>query len=147
MVALHVFSFGLTSGICQIIAGIKWLDIHPQAQMIEQPGVLVGAVTEHLKVATDEEGSCRRARKDGRCVESDFVFTLAEQARPAVDGDARVQARVVKAGHVEIVGETGEPPVKLIQVLQDEGVLAVPPAAAAQAWAEQVRELYASPPN
>ena len=142
--ALHVLTFGLTSGICQLIAGIKWLDIHPRARMIRLPGQLVPAVTEHLKIMTDEAGACQR-RPDGSCGKPDFVFSLEEQNQKVVDSDPRMASRTVKAGHVEIVGETGEAPVKLIKLLQDDGVLATPPAGQEQAFADMVKRLYDEP--
>lgn len=142
--ALHVVSFGLTSGICQLIAGIKWLDIHPRARMIRLPGQLVPTVTQHLKIVTDEAGACLRG-PDGKCNKSDFVFTVEEQNQQVVDADPRMAGRKVAAGHVEIVGETGEAPVKLIKLLQDDGVLATPPAGQEQAFADLVKRLYDEP--
>ena len=75
-----------------------------------------------LKVVTDEGGSCRRM-SNGACVESDAIFSLAEQRNPAVDSDPLVNIVAVKAGHVEIVGNNRIGPAKLIAVLQEHGVI------------------------
>ena len=60
---------------------------------------------------------------DGRCVEDDLTFTLDEQRNPTVDRDRAATIVEVKAGHVEIVGDSEVAPVKLIAVLQQNGIL------------------------
>jgi hypothetical protein len=81
-------------------------------------------VEEALKVVTDERGSCRRARADGSCAESDAVFTVDEQRNARVDGDPRLRPSEVRAGHAEIVGDGTRVPEKLLGVLEGWGVLA-----------------------
>lgn len=138
----YVVSFGITVGACQIITGAKWREIFPGAGFIRTPGALVPTVAEHVKVDTDEAGSCRRTKASGECAESDFVFGLEEQYQEGVDKDARALPLVVKAGHVEIVGETGEPPVKLIALLRERGILATPPLEQQAAFAALLEDLY-----
>ena len=59
---------------------------------------------------------------EGKCVESDAIFSLDEQDAPQVMG-RRTTRHTVRAGHVEIVGEQGLPPHKLITILQEHNVL------------------------
>jgi len=61
-------------------------------------------------------------------VESDDVFSLAEQHNAIVESDARARRVEVHAGHVEIVGDQRAAPAKLIEILQEQG--AIPPTAA-----------------
>lgn len=121
LMALHVLSFGITVGICQAIAGRKWTEIYPGSPFIDEPGQLGSSVNSHLMVITDEQGACLRV-KDGKCAETDFVFSLEEQEAAQVM-DSRTTSHRVRAGHVEIVGEQGLPPHKLIGLLQHHGVL------------------------
>lgn len=115
-------SLGLVGQICQIVTGDKWSEITATSPFIAKPGPLDPRVKDFLKVMTDEGGSCRRMR-NGACVESDAIFSLAEQRNPAVDNDPLVNIVTVKAGHVEIVGSNRIGPVKLIAVLQEHGVI------------------------
>jgi hypothetical protein len=138
----YVLSFGLTPGICQIIAGAKWREIFPGSGFIRNPGTLVEGVVDHVKVDTDEEGACSRVKPSGRCAQSDFVFSLPEQLLGGVDEDKRVDNNVIKSGHVEIVGESGQAPVKLIAVLQEHGILAPVPPGQEQAFAALLEDLY-----
>ena len=120
---LHVLSLGVTVVICQVIAGDNWHEIFPGSDFMVHPGTLVSSVAEHVEVVTDERGACRRQSTDGACAESDFVFALQEQTNSAVDSDPRVVHAQVQAGHVEIVGEQGTPPAKLLEVLQSQRIL------------------------
>jgi hypothetical protein len=82
-----------------------------------------------LKIVTDERGTCRRRAPSGRCVESDFVFSRAEQYHPRVDGHPGLHNVEVKAGHVEIVGEAGVVPEKLLHILQRRRLMPTTPVA------------------
>ncbi len=121
---LHVLTLGITVGVCQGIAGAKWQEIYPNSEFMRHPGTLLPEVEAHVKVVTDERGACRRYGSDGRCAESDAVFTLDEQYAAAVDQDGRTANVEVKAGHIEIVGERGTPPTKLLEVLEARQILA-----------------------
>ncbi|MEO5660505.1 MAG: alpha/beta hydrolase [Polaromonas sp.] len=118
----RVLTFGLIGPICKIVTGDKWSEITYNSPFILQPGALHGQVDDYLKVVTDENGSCRRS-KDGVCLESDEIFSLQEQRNAAVDSDPLVKIAQVKAGHVEIVGDKRVAPVKLIAILQQNGVI------------------------
>lgn len=115
-------SLGVVGQICQLVTGDKWSEITYSSPFILQPGPLDPRVKDFLKVVTDEDGSCRRM-DNGKCVESDAIFSLAEQRNPVVDSDPLVNIVAVKAGHVEIVGNNRVGPVKLIDVLQEHGVI------------------------
>lgn len=122
IVPLHIFTFGITVGVCQIIAGRKWTEIHNRAPFVLTPPVLAPAVKRHLAVLTDETQACRKRGANNRCLEQDYVFSLQEQALNYVN-EARVQAEVVRAGHAQIVGEEGVVPVALIRLLEAEHIL------------------------
>ena len=113
---------GLVPLSCYIVTGAKWMDITYSSDFIRKPGTLIPEVGNYLKIDTDETGTCRR-EQDGRCLESDDVFSLAEQHNPEVENDARARRIEVGAGHVEIVGDKRVAPRKLISVLQQQGVL------------------------
>lgn len=119
----RVLSLGLNDLACWAISGDKWYDITSPSHFIRQPGQLVPQVHDYLKVVTDERESCRAQDALGNCIESDFIFSLEEQRHPLIDGNARLKQEVVRAGHVEIVGENGVTPRKLIDVLQKYGVV------------------------
>jgi len=119
---LYPLSLGLVPLSCLVATGPKWADITFSSPFILEPGALSTRVTRHLKIDTDERGSCRQSA-DGRCVDSDDIFSLAEQRSPAPDADPRVTRVEVVAGHVEIVGDKHIAPTKLIDVLQQQGVL------------------------
>lgn len=119
---LQVASLGLVPLSCYIVTGAKWMDITYSSRFIREPGRLESPVSRYLKIDTDERNTCRR-EVEGRCVEDDDVFSLAEQHNPQVESDPRLLAVMVRAGHVEIVGDKRVAPVKLISVLQEQGVL------------------------
>jgi len=139
---LHVVTLGVTVAVCQIAAGAMWTEIYPQASFMRSPGTLGSHVERHIKIVTDERDTCRQTDGAGRCAKSDFVFSLPEQYTPAVDGDLRVESEQVRAGHVEIVGESGLAPEKLIRALQKHHILAEPPPDRREAFAEAVARLY-----
>jgi pimeloyl-ACP methyl ester carboxylesterase len=141
LLGLHLGTLGTTVGICRVIAGAKWNQIHPAAKLVQAPRPLDPAVREHLLVVTDERDTCRR-REGASCAEDDFVFSVAEQRSGALERDPRVQSRKVAAGHVEIVGEQGTAPDKLIGVLQQHGVLAATPADKRERLARLLRRLF-----
>ena len=104
MAWLYPLTLGLLPLSCYAVTGAKWSDITGASRFILEPGALVSQVAGHLKIDTDERGTCRRA--DGpRCLESDDVFSLDEQRNTLVDNDARARRQELRAGHVEIVGD------------------------------------------
>ena len=119
---LYPLTLGLLPATCYLATGPKWADITYASPFILEPGALVPQVSRYLKIDTDERGSCRR-EKDGRCLEPDDVFSLAEQRSLRVETDARTDRVEARAGHVEIVGDRQVAPVKLITILQQQGVL------------------------
>ena len=119
---LYPLTLGLLPVTCYLATGPKWADITYASPFIREPGALVPQVSRYLKIDTDERGSCRR-EKDGRCLEPDDVFSLAEQRSLRVETDARTDRVEARAGHVEIVGDRQVAPVKLITILQQQGVL------------------------
>lgn len=119
---LYPLTLGLLPASCYLATGAKWADITDASRFIREPGALVPQVSSYLKIDTDERGSCRR-EKDGRCLETDEVFSLDEQHNLLVETDERTQRVEAHAGHVEIVGDKRVAPVKLITVLQKQGVL------------------------
>jgi pimeloyl-ACP methyl ester carboxylesterase len=143
--ALHVLSFGVTVGICQAIAGRKWTEIYPGAPFLESPRILAASVRSHHAIKTDERNTCLKKR-DGRCREDDFVFGLEEQALGELER-TYMSEEVIAAGHVEIVGEEGQAPVKLIESLQRRGVLKETPAERKGALSKLLRRIYSDPPS
>ena len=125
-ILLHVMTLWATVGVCHLIAGAKWAQIHPRSSFMRRPGSLIPSVERYLKVVTDERGTCRARDGSGRCLHSDYVFSLGEQYAQVVDDDVRARNAEVKAGHAEIVGEAGGPPLKLIRLLEERQVLTPP---------------------
>ncbi|MBA3454366.1 MAG: hydrolase [Deltaproteobacteria bacterium] len=139
---LHLATIGVTALVCQGIAGSKWHDIYPGSRFMRRPGTLASAVTSHVKIVTDERGTCRRTGYDGNCAEGDFIFALDEQYSSDVDKDHRVAAIEVKAGHIEIVGERGTPPTKLLSILQAQQILVQTPPERRTQIAALLEQLY-----
>jgi pimeloyl-ACP methyl ester carboxylesterase len=139
---LHAVTLGVTVAICQAIAGDKWTEIHPRAGLVARPGTLAPEVVEVLKVVTDERGTCRRARPDGSCAESDDVFSVEEQRNAKVEADPRLLGREVRAGHAEIVGDGTRVPTKLLDVLEERGVLVRAPPELREATARLLARIY-----
>lgn len=121
--ALHVVTVGITALICEGIAGSNWVEINPSSDFIKNPGQLSDKVLQHLKINTDERGTCRTLDEEGNCIKSDYVFSLDEQYIDAVDKDKRVLNVDLKAGHAQVVGTPGQPPYDLIQILEQYDVL------------------------
>jgi pimeloyl-ACP methyl ester carboxylesterase len=119
---LYPYTLGLLPASCYLVTGAKWADITDTSRFIREPGALIPQVSHYLKIDTDERDSCRRT-VGGRCVESDFIFSMAEQRNSLVETGSRSQRVEVRAGHVEIVGDKRVAPTKLIRILQEQGVL------------------------
>lgn len=119
---LYPLSLGILPVSCYLFTGAKWADITYSSSFIREPGQLASQVSQYLKIDTDESESCRR-EEEGRCVESDDIFSLAEQRNVLVESDPRTEHVIVRAGHVEIVGDKSIAPTKLIEVLQQQDVL------------------------
>ncbi len=95
-------------------------------------------------MVNDERGSCRGTDARGQCLESDRIFSLAEQYRPVIDHDPQRVNVVVKAGHVEIVGDTQVIPRKLLAILQEQGLLAATPPERRAALERLLTDLYST---
>jgi len=119
---LYPLTLGLLPLSCYVATGPKWADITYSSQFIREPAPLTDQVTSYLKIDTDERDTCRY-EENGRCVEDDDIFSLAEQRNSLVEDDHRLTRVEVQAGHVEIVGDKRVAPMKLIAVLQEHGVV------------------------
>ncbi len=140
----RVLTLGLIAPMCRIVTGDKWSEITYTSPFILEPGTLLPAVRDYLKIETDERGTCRRIA-DGRCLESDDVFSLAEQRNAAIDSDAQTRIVTLKAGHVEIVGDQRAAPARLIAVLQQNGVLGATALPQQAAFDALLSRLYVRP--
>lgn len=89
-----------------------------------------------------ERGACRRRDAAGACVESDHVFSLAEQCQPIIDGYERLANIEVAAGHVAIVGYKGVAPRQLVSILQEQGLLAATAAGREADFQRLMARLY-----
>jgi len=118
--AAQWLSLGIVPGICKAITGDNWYEITSASEFIRQPGPLLPTVQRFLKVVTDERDTCRLQNENGRCVASDYVFSLGEQYQPLVDNSPQLTNVEVSAGHVEIVGDKNMVPRKLLAILQDQ---------------------------
>ncbi len=123
LTAMRFLSLGTSLAVCRTIAGAKWRDIHFNAALVQRPATLAAFVEQHVQVITDEANTCRQRRTDGTCLRDDFVFGIDEQQNPRVEADRRVASEVIAAGHAEIVGSDSVEPQKLVEVLQETGVL------------------------
>lgn len=120
---IRILSLGIHDLMCWAISGDKWYEITADSEFIRQPGNLSLNVKKYLHISTDERNSCRYFDDEGGCLKSDYVFSLKEQELPlAIDGGI-TKSIAIQAGHVEIVGNEGRTPRKLIQVLQNEGYI------------------------
>ena len=124
---LHWLSLGTVTGICWAITGDNWYEITSASNFIRYPEPLLQSVQRYLKVVTDERDTCRSKSKNGSCIESDHVFSLAEQYHPVIDNYKQLINVEVEAGHVEIVGYKHVAPRKLLSILQQHGMLAPTP--------------------
>ena len=136
-------SLGLTQPICHMVTGDKYKNITSNASFITAPGQLVKNVDLHFRVFTNEENTCRISAPDGTCVQTDYVFSVAEQIQPAVDATHILSPAVVNAGHVEIVGDKTTVPTKLIALLQQQGLLNNTPEQQRDAFKQLLNHLYA----
>jgi pimeloyl-ACP methyl ester carboxylesterase len=121
--AFHILSLGLTTAICQGIAGSIWPEVHPRSRFVTEPSDLLDIVSDHLIVVTDERGSCRKWSADDRCLVDDFVFSVAEQRNERLIEDRRVTDLKVRSGHAAIVGDEDRPPLQLIAILQEHAIM------------------------
>jgi pimeloyl-ACP methyl ester carboxylesterase len=121
--AFHILSLGAVTAICQGIAGSIWPEIHPRSSLVRNPGELPESVSQHLIVVTDERGSCRRRSADGRCLVDDFVFSVEEQRNELLTQDPRVTEFEIRNGHAAIVGDEDRPPLQLMAILQEHGIM------------------------
>jgi len=122
-VTARILTLGLAVPICKIISGDKWHEITSPSQFIQYPGELIDQVNQHIKIVTNEAGTCRYYNDKGICVEDDLVFSVEEQYFKKVDVSPRVTNIDIAAGHVEIVGDYLVPPAKLIGLLQSNGIM------------------------
>ncbi len=139
---MQVLTLGLVQPLCKIVSGDKWFEITSASDFIRQPGELLGQVQSYLKIDTDERGTCRQFNNAGICIEHDYVFSLAEQFYKPVDEASIVKNVEVKAGHVEIVGDQRVAPLKLIAVLQQNGILNQTEAKRSAAFNQLLTKLY-----
>ncbi len=139
---LHVISLSITVAVCLAVAGNKWTEIPPGSRFMTNPTDLVDEVTRHLQIVTDERDACRQFRDDGSCETDDFVFGLAEQHSDVVSADPRVSVVEVAAGHAAVVGENLSPPLLLIDLLQENGILVPTPPEREPEIVALLRRLY-----
>jgi len=140
--ALRIATLGLNDLVCWLISGDNWYEITHASGFIQEPGSLIPQVRSHLKVVTDERGTCRRRDDAGTCIKDDYIFSLDEQRYPLVTYAPRTTDVEVRSGHVEIVGESGVTPHKLIDVLQREGIVRATPPQRQSAFQELLAQLY-----
>ena len=139
---LHWLSLGTVPGICWAITGDNCYEITSASNFIRYPESLLQSVQRYLKVVTDERDTCRRKSKNGSCIESDHVFSLAEQYHPVIDNYKQLINVEVEAGHVEIVGYKHVAPRKLLSILQQQGMLAPTPPERRVALERLLAKLY-----
>ncbi|MCV2370741.1 esterase/lipase family protein [Roseateles oligotrophus] len=140
--SLHWASLGMVPLTCWAITGDNWHEITGSSDFIRRPGPLLASVRHYVKVVTDERGACRRRDAKGTCLESDDIFSLAEQYQPIIDGYPRLANVQVAAGHVAIVGYQGVAPRQLISILQQQGLLAATAAGREDALERLMAKLY-----
>ncbi|MDP1863720.1 MAG: alpha/beta hydrolase [Thiobacillus sp.] len=140
--ALRFATLGLNDLLCWLVSGDNWYEITSASGFIRNPGTLIPQVRSHLKIATDERGTCRRRNDADQCIEDDYIFSLGEQQYPPAASMPRTTDVEVAAGHVEIVGESGVTPYKLINVFQREGIIRATPPERLSAFQALLTELY-----
>jgi hypothetical protein len=143
--AMAWLSLGISKLICQIVTGSKFREIPPNSDFINSPGNLIPALNQHLKIATDEYGSCRQYNAQNECIEDDFVFSLDEQTQQAIEDDTGFRSLTVKSGHVEIVGDENTTPTKLIKILQQHDFLNPTPPELSSDLTRLLERLYLAP--
>jgi pimeloyl-ACP methyl ester carboxylesterase len=139
---LHWLTLGVVPFSCWAVTGDNWSEITPQSDFIQSPGPLLPSVKQYLKVVTDESNTCRRSSVDGQCLEGDYIFSLPEQYHPVVDSYPQLTNVEVKAGHVEIVGHKFVAPRKLLNILQQQKMLAPTPPERQGALEKLLADLY-----
>ncbi|RJF97051.1 alpha/beta hydrolase [Noviherbaspirillum cavernae] len=142
--AVRVLTLGLVVPICILISGDKWFEIVPDSDFIRHPGPLIAQVRDYLKIDTDERGACRMALK-GECVKHDYVFSLDEQSNVGIEQARNTRVVAIKAGHVEIIGDADTAPLKLVALLQQNGVLEATAPERKMALQALLRGLYGVP--
>lgn len=138
----RILSLGLVVPICKIISGDKWYEITQPSPFIQKPGELLDLVSSHLKIITDETGTCRKYSENGICIKDDFVFSVKEQYFEYIDASSRVENIEVSAGHSEIVGDYRIIPTKLIRLLQSKRILRNTPQAQEESLSRLLSRLY-----
>lgn len=126
----RVMTLGLGDLVCRLVSGRKWYEITHASDFIRNPGTLVPMVREHLMIITDEADSCRRFDARGACLVGDYVIGVGEQHFASVEAEPRAKRVEVKAGHLEIVGESGGSAGKLVAVMERYALVAPVPTAA-----------------
>ncbi len=139
---LNWLSLGIIPGICWGITGDNWFEITSKSNFIQHPEPLLPSVQRYLKVVTNEQNTCRKVDNEGVCIESDYVFELAEQYHPVIDHYSQVINIQVDAGHVEIVGYKHAVPRKLLAILQQENMLSATPPDRQEALQNLLVKLY-----
>lgn len=139
---LRWLTLGLIVPVCMVISGDKWYEITAPSSFIQQPGTILDQVSSHLKIVTDERGTCRKFDENGVCIEDDFVFSVNEQYFEKVDSADFVENLEVDAGHAEIVGNYRVPPKKLIKILQDKGIMHRTPHERKEKLSYLLKQLY-----
>lgn len=140
--AIQWLTLGTAVGICKLITGDNWYEITSSSDFIRHPGPLLDTVQKYLKIVTDERDTCRRQDESGRCIASDYVFSLPEQYQKVVDSYPQLTNVEVNAGHVEIVGDKHMVPRKLLAILQEQGMLSPTPPERRVALERLLAELY-----
>jgi hypothetical protein len=139
---LNWLSLGIIPGICWGITGDNWNEITYTSNFINEIKPLSPSVESYLKIVTNEKDSCRRKNPQGQCIESDYVFDLEEQYQPTIDNYTQVKNIQVDAGHVEIVGDKNITPWKLLNILQQENIIAATPEDKIEALQSLLAKLY-----
>ena len=140
--SLHWLTAGVIPGICWAVTGNNWREISSSSDFIRYPEPLIPSVQKYLKIVTNEKDTCRLKGSDGSCIESDYVFDLAEQYHHKVDNYDNITGVQVDAGHVEIVGNKDIVPRKLLAILQENNMLSYTPAERKEALEQLLAELY-----
>ena len=140
--SLQWLSLGALPGLCWMVTGDNWYEITSSSSFIRRPEPLLPSVQRYLKIVTDEHDTCRRKSTSGACLESDYVFSLAEQYQPVIDHYPQLTNIQIDAGHVEIVGYKEVAPRKLMAILQQQGMLAPTPPESRAALERLLAELY-----
>mgnify|MGYP006078495845 CR=1 FL=1 len=140
--ALHWLSVGILPGICWLVTGDNWNEITSSSNFILDPKPLLPSIENYLKIVTNEVGTCRKISRSGTCIESDYVFNLAEQYNSRIQSYPNVTAVQVDAGHVEIVGNKNVVPRKLLSILQEYGMLSHTQVDQQEAFEKLLADLY-----